>query len=280
VVEVGPWFRYKDSTSPSRDTPRIRLAELVATLSLASDLALGKPYEHAQRGAIGAVCVGEELGLGEADLRDTYYLTLPKPIGCVGDDDFGYRLLGEDVGRWASHLGMGSNLEFLSAILQNTGKGAGLPKRIAKLAKAFSGLPKMMEGLRGHCEVGHSLALRLGLGERVGRGLAQVYERWDGTGAPRKIKAEAIEIPVRPAQLGLGADAGQRVLGIEGTIEMIRPRAGKGYDPKIAAAFARAAPRFFAETGAPSIWDAVLAAEPGAPAFLEGDAADVAVRSM
>ncbi len=265
---------------PSRDTPRIRLAELVATLSLASDVALGKPYEHAQRGAIGAVRLGEALGLGEADLQDTYYLTLLKSIGCVGDDDFGYRILGEDVGQWASHLGMGSPLEFVSAILQNAGKGAGLPKRVARLAKAFTGLPKMMEGLRGHCEVAHSLAPRLGLGERVARGLGQVYERWDGTGQPRRLKGDAIEIGVRLAQVALDADAAQRVLGDEGTIEMIRSRRGKGYDPNMADAFVREAPHFFAATAATSIWDAVLAAEPRGPVWLEGDAAELAIRSM
>ena len=51
--------RFATDMATSRETPRIRLAELVATLSLASDIALGKPYEHAQRGAIGAVRLGE-----------------------------------------------------------------------------------------------------------------------------------------------------------------------------------------------------------------------------
>ena len=175
---------------------------------------------------------------------------------------------------------MGSPVEFLSAILQNVGKGAGLPKRLARLTKAFTGLPKMMEGLRGHCEVAFALAPRLELGERVARGLAQVYERWDGTGQPHRLKGEAIELPVRLAQLALDADAGRLALGEQGTIEMIRARSGKGYDPKIADAFVRHAPRFFADTAAASIWDTVLATEPGPPTFLAGDAADAAVRSM
>jgi hypothetical protein len=123
----------------SRDVPRVRLAELIATLSVASDIALGKPDEHAQRGAIGAVRLGEALGLGDRDLKDTYYLTLLKSIGCVGDDDLGYRLLGEDVARWAGHLGLASPFEFLSAILQNAGKGAHIsPFTLGRLIPSFS----------------------------------------------------------------------------------------------------------------------------------------------
>ena len=129
------------TASASLPSVELRLAELVATLSLASDIGVGQPYEHAQRAAIGAVLIGEAMGASESDLKDTYYLTLLRFIGCVGDDDVGSRVLGEDVGEWASHLANGSPLAFLSAIVQNTGKHLTLPKRAARSSARLPACP-------------------------------------------------------------------------------------------------------------------------------------------
>jgi hypothetical protein len=57
-------------------TGPVRLAELMAALSTAADLAMGQPMEHAMASCIVAVRLGEAAGLGEQDLRDTYYLAL------------------------------------------------------------------------------------------------------------------------------------------------------------------------------------------------------------
>jgi HD-GYP domain-containing protein (c-di-GMP phosphodiesterase class II) len=258
----------------------LRLAELVATLSLAADIGVGQPYEHAQRAAIGAVRLGESLGLGESDLKDTYYLTLLRFIGCVGDDDMGPRLFGEDIGEWGSHLPNGPPIDFLLAIMKNTGKELGFPKRVARVAGALTGMPAMKSTLRSHCEVGRALAERLGLQASVSRALTQVYERWDGGGAPSGLKGEAIAISARLAGVAFDAEVGRRLMGTEATIDMIRARAGKGYDPKIAGAFVRDAARVFAATDATSIWDATIAAEPGTPTRIAGEQVDTAIRAL
>ena len=49
--------------------PDVRLAELVAVLSLASDLGMGQPMEHAMRTCLIALRLGDELGL-EGDQRE------------------------------------------------------------------------------------------------------------------------------------------------------------------------------------------------------------------
>ena len=258
----------------------MRLAEIVATLSLASDVAVGQPYEHAQRAAIGATLLGESLGLGEADLKDTYYLALLRFIGCVGDDDIGARLLGEDFSTWGSHLPNGPMLDFLWAVVQKTGKELAFPQRVAKVAGAISGMPAMMQGMRSHCEVGRALAERLGLGARISRCLTQVYERWDGGGAPARLKGEAIDLPVRVTHVAFDAEYGRRLFGAEAAVAMIRERSGKGYDPKVADAFLRASERIFAATGTTAIWEAALAAEPGTPISIGAEQIDVAIRAM
>ena len=55
-------------------SPRVRLAEIVASLSLATDLAGGVPLEHGLRRSLLAVWLGEDLGLSEDELSNVYYV--------------------------------------------------------------------------------------------------------------------------------------------------------------------------------------------------------------
>jgi hypothetical protein len=52
---------------------RIRRAELVALLSLGTDLGLGQPMEHMIRACLIALRLGERLGLSEAERGVVYY---------------------------------------------------------------------------------------------------------------------------------------------------------------------------------------------------------------
>ena len=61
---------------PSRAERPIRAAELVAALSIATDLGTGQPLEHAQRTAVLAVRIGELAGASAGDLADTYYVAV------------------------------------------------------------------------------------------------------------------------------------------------------------------------------------------------------------
>ena len=63
----------------------IRLAEIVASLALATDLATGQPLESSLRRALLAVWMGEKLGLSEEDLNTTYYVALLGSVGCILD---------------------------------------------------------------------------------------------------------------------------------------------------------------------------------------------------
>jgi hypothetical protein len=61
------------------------LAELIAALSLGTDLGLGQPMAHALRTCLIAVSLGRALGLPEGQLADTYYTTLLRFVGCTSD---------------------------------------------------------------------------------------------------------------------------------------------------------------------------------------------------
>src|SRR4029434_3668040 len=77
---------------------RLRLAELIAALSLATDLGLGQPIAHGLRTCLIAIRLGRAMGLPERQLADTYSPTLLRLVGCTSDSpdliDFA---AGEDV---------------------------------------------------------------------------------------------------------------------------------------------------------------------------------------
>ncbi len=63
----------------------LRLAELVAALSLATDLGLGQPMEHVLRSALIAVRLGDRLGLDESARAAVYYVALLAWLGCSSE---------------------------------------------------------------------------------------------------------------------------------------------------------------------------------------------------
>src|SRR3979411_840934 len=64
---------------------RSRVAEVVAVLSMATDLGLGLPMEHAVRTCLLSMELGRRLGMSSAELSDLYYLTLLRMLGCTTD---------------------------------------------------------------------------------------------------------------------------------------------------------------------------------------------------
>jgi hypothetical protein len=65
--------------------PPLRRAELVATLSIATDLGTGHPMERALRACLLALRIAEALGCNEATLADCYYVALLRYAGCAAD---------------------------------------------------------------------------------------------------------------------------------------------------------------------------------------------------
>src|SRR6185437_2420225 len=77
---------------------QLRLAELLATVSLASDLAHDVPAESALRDTVLAVRLARLAGWSETDLSDVYYLALLYHVGCTGAVDAQSRVgAGDDI---------------------------------------------------------------------------------------------------------------------------------------------------------------------------------------
>ena len=62
---------------------RLRLAELIAALSLATDLGLGMPQEHVLRQCRIALALAERVGVDDAERAAVYYTAMLAWVGCT-----------------------------------------------------------------------------------------------------------------------------------------------------------------------------------------------------
>src|SRR5712692_2787279 len=158
-----------------------RIAEIVGTLAMATDLGLG-------------------LRMAPAELSELYYLTLLRMLGCTsGSSDNAY-FFGDEVAfsRDTQHLDYGDSSAFGAWVMASFAADRPPPERERLIGQLFSYTPeKRQSALGGHCEVAQMLAARLGFSGTVVQGLALVFERWDGSGAPDGVRGASMPLAVR-----------------------------------------------------------------------------------
>src|SRR5687767_12826254 len=149
------------------DSARVRLAELVAALSLATDLGMGQPLEQALRTCVLAVAAGRELGVGASALCDVYYLALLRFVGCTSDAREQASLVGGDeIAYYAgvAPLVMGDMSEYLTYLVRQFAADAPPPTRVRRVARVLAhGTGGTKRSISIHCEVARMLAARMGL---------------------------------------------------------------------------------------------------------------------
>src|SRR2546430_7927333 len=79
-----------------RAEAHVRLAELVAALSLGIDLGFGQPMEHVLRQCLIALRLAERIGLDEQARADVYYTALLINVGCHTDAHEQAKWVGDD----------------------------------------------------------------------------------------------------------------------------------------------------------------------------------------
>src|SRR4029077_11610225 len=124
------------------------LAELLAAVSLATDLAHDVPAESALRDAVLAVELARLAGWSEPDLSDVFYLALLYHIGCTGAVAAQSRLgagYDIDVRHWMSEADYADPRELMRIappkFAQNGGPTPGAPA-MAAFASAGRDLPE------------------------------------------------------------------------------------------------------------------------------------------
>jgi HD-GYP domain-containing protein (c-di-GMP phosphodiesterase class II) len=263
---------------------QVRRAELVALLSLGTDLGLGQPMEHMIRACLIALRLAESTALDSTQRSVVYYSGLLAWVGCHTDAYEQAKWLGDDLAAKSdAHYGydFGRPGPAAAFMIKHVG-GAGAPLlQRARLGMRFFGdgrraLAAMAEN---HYLATDELAARLGLGEQVRASLRQSYERWDGKGA-YGLAGDQIALSSRLINLADVVEVYGRTGGIDAAIAVARERSGTQFDPDIVDLFCQQAPLIFGDLDAAGSWELVIDAEPSLAAVISGNELDDALAAI
>jgi HD-GYP domain-containing protein (c-di-GMP phosphodiesterase class II) len=269
---------------PARvEQPGVRLAELVATLSLGTDLGMGQPMEHVLRQSLIALRLAERLGLDADERQVVYYVGLLAWVGCHVDAYEQAKWFGDDTAFKGASRGVdiGRTLPAAAFVMRSLGNGRSLTER-ARLGVGFvgDGRRAVDDMLENHWLATNELAARLGLGRTVCEGLYQTFERWDGKGVPAEVSGDEITVTARLVNLADVVEVFHRVGGVEAAIAVARERSGTQFDPSLVELFCAEAPELFAELDTVASWDAVIAAEPALAVVLTDGEFELALEAI
>lgn len=244
----------------------LRLADLLAALSVTTDLGIGRRPQAAMQACLLATRLAGTMGLDPHQISDVYYASLLRYIGCTAyaHEEAIFAGGNELDGRAEStRIDFLNPREFLAFHLLHIGRHTPPLHRLATVALA---IPRTLTGTRdlaaSHCEVGTAMARRLGMSTGVREALEQIFERWDGKGFPTKLRGEALCLPLRFAHVATFAVAYALEEGVDTALEVVRRRAGKMFDPAIAEVFLHQGTEMLAEIAEEDAWMAAVAAEP------------------
>ncbi len=243
---------------------RVRLAELVASLSLGVDLGFGQPMEHVLRQCLIALRLAERSGLGEQDRAAVYYTALLVNVGCHSDAHEQAKWFGDDIalksGKYDHEFG---SVRGLLATMRLVGGGnPPLHRFRVGLEFAVSGHRDLDGMITQHARLAGILAEQLGLAGGIREAIGAAYEQWDGKGWPGELRGDAVPVAARIAQLAEFTEVAHRTHGTEGARALTRSRSGRQFDPALASLLCAEADTIFDGLDAVPAWQAVIASEP------------------
>lgn len=265
---------------------RVRLAEVIGALSVATDLAMGQPVAFALRSCAISVRLAAALDYDEASRAQVYYQSLLRYIGCNAETQAFVALFGDEheLRRDFALVDAGNVVEvmrFAARHIARAAAGAGRVRMAALVAQRLLAAPAVTRGgYAAHCEVAQRLAERLELGPQTIVALGQLYERWDGKGLPNGLRGEAIAPAVRVVSLVQDALAVYDVHGADAALAGVRKRRGAAYEPRIADRFCAIGADLLERCADEPSWDEILALEPGEPVVLSDERIDRACLAM
>jgi hypothetical protein len=105
------------------DHAQLRLAELVAALSLGIDLGFGQPMEHVLRQCIIALRLAERVGLDESERLVVYYTALLVNVGCHSDAHEQAKWFGDDIALKSAKYDYERGIRAAAATMRLVGSG-------------------------------------------------------------------------------------------------------------------------------------------------------------
>jgi HD-GYP domain-containing protein (c-di-GMP phosphodiesterase class II) len=260
----------------------VRLAELVAALSLGVDLGFGQPMEHVLRQCLIALRLAERVGLDEQRRADVYYTALLVNVGCHSDAHEQAKWFGDDIALKAGkydHEARSLGAAAATMRLLGAGNAPSHRFRIA-LEFALSGHREVADMITHHAAMTRALGEQLGLPVQVLDALNWAYETWDGRGWPGERKGADVPLAARLAQLAEFVEVAHRVGGVEAAKRLAHERASKQFDPELAELVRAEGEMILSGLDDVESWDAVIDAEPALAVVLSSERFDAALLAI
>jgi HD-GYP domain-containing protein (c-di-GMP phosphodiesterase class II) len=257
----------------------VRLADLVAALSLGIDLGFGQPMEHVLRQCLIALRLAERMGLDDDARTAIYYTALLVNVGCHTDAHEQAKWFGDDIelksGKYDHEQ---RSLAAIAASLRRVGHGhAPLHRFQVGLGFALSGFRELDGMIARHAELAASLAAEIGLPAEVQAGIEASYERWDGRGWPGKLRHAAIPLASRVAQIAEYIEVAHRIGGEDAAVALARKRRNSQFDPDLADLITTDPAGILGKLSTTDTWDAVIDGEPALSRTLSDEQLDGAL---
>jgi HD-GYP domain-containing protein (c-di-GMP phosphodiesterase class II) len=254
-------------SSGSIQPGRIRMAEVLAAFSLATDLGIGRPMEHALRACYCGLHIARQMNLSQQEQAELYYTILLMHSGCAVDaSNFAAQIQGDEISSQGdlSLRDTRSAPDMLGWMVHNVAPSAAPLTRLKRvMAFAVQGPGLVNLRLAGFCEVASRIASRLGMPDGVVRALSNIYETWDGKG-PFGVQGQAIPLPARIVSAVFQLEPYIRLRGFSAAEQFATAHSGKVFDPEVIRAFLAAIrqPGVKEDLQKEELWQIVLDIEP------------------
>lgn len=243
----------------------VRIAELICSISLATDLGTGQPLEHALRTCVLAQRAGEALGLDATEQRELYYVSLLRFLGCTSEAaaDAAFTEASElDFYAGFAPVFMGQQTEMLRWMVSHIGEGRPALRRARLLLSALADTGGIDRSIAAHCEAAQRLGTRMRMEDRVVASLGFAFERWDGKGYPHRVPGEEIPVSVRVSLVARDVELLERAGGHELVRTTLSTRSGRAYDPGVVDVFLDSGVGWISDLATVPLWETALDIEP------------------
>ncbi|MGE5223727.1 MAG: HD domain-containing phosphohydrolase [Omnitrophica WOR_2 bacterium] len=247
----------------------IRMTEVLAAFSLATDLGAGRSMGHAARACTLGMQMAGELRLEAVEQAELYYSFFLMHSGCtVFSLGLTPAIQGDElaaIGDAALHDGT-SLLYTLEWMRRYVSPHAPLPTRALNMLGMLLHPREAGDHLRGACEVAVRVAQRLGMPQGVQEAVRHYLERWDGKG-PYGLAGGEIPLKARLLQIAFKMEAAYTARGRNGAEAMALEQKGKTFDPQMVEVFLTIVQNtgLWETLAQEDLWQVVLDLEPDSP---------------
>lgn len=263
-----------ETTSSESGTNTIRMADLLGAFSMASDLGVGLHAGHGVRSCYIGMRLAEAMDLPPEQRVHLYYSELLKDAGCTAyTSQLASFWMADELATKRDLLffrNAQNPIDVFSWMLQYVAKGEPFPTRVARMKDFLvNGRAFTREGFEDTCQMAKRIARRLAMPEPVQDALLQIFEQWDGKGAPNGTQGEAIPIISRIVLTTSFLEVFHRMAGREAAEKLAKDKRGKAFDPMVVDAFLSLSDdeQFWTSLEDERVWDTVLSLEPDSSSY-------------